>query len=93
MREKWITEDYDNPAKPGQSERNVKFEYADENSTYLEITGELSYNREDGSPVQATTRYYVHLGYADEDPNDYLTQRNHHYTYNITVKGVDKIIL
>lgn len=93
LREKWITEDYDNPAKPGQSERNVKFEYADENSTYLEITGELSYNREDGSPVQATTRYYVHLGYADEDPNDYLTQRNHHYTYNITVKGVDKIIL
>lgn len=93
LREKWITEDYDNPAKPGQSERNVKFEYADENSTYLEITGELSYNREDGSPVQATTRYYIHLGYADEDPNDYLTRRNHLYTYNITVKGVDKIIL
>lgn len=93
LREKWITEDYDNPAKPGQSKRNVKFEYADENSTYLEITGELSYNKADGSPVQATTRYYIHLGYADEDPNDYLTQRNHHYTYNITVKGVDKIIL
>lgn len=92
LREKWITENYTDPAKPGQQVRNIAFEYANDNSTYLEINGELSYTV-DGAPVQATTRYYIHLGYGDNDPNDYLTRRNYLYTYNITVKGVNDIIL
>lgn len=92
LREKWITESFNDPAKPGQNERNTSFEYANDNSTYLEITGRLSYKQK-GAPVEATTRYYVHLGYADNDPNDYLTRRNYHYTYKITVKGVKNIVL
>lgn len=70
------------------------FEYANANSTYVEITGILSYfERKDGVDqlVYANVRFLVHLGYADEDVNDYDTKRNHSYTYNVKVKGVDNI--
>ena len=70
------------------------FIYADANSTYVEITGILSYFEEiDGVDqlVYANVRFLVHLGYADEDVNDYDTKRNHSYTYNVKVKGVDNI--
>lgn len=93
QREKWITEAHTDPTKPGQTVKNVSFANANDNSTYLEITGDLSYTNDKGAPVEATTRYYVHLGYENKNPNDYLTRRNYHYTYNITVKGVDKILL
>lgn len=72
------------------------FIYADANSTYVEITGILSYFEEiDGVDqlVYANVRFLVHLGYADVDGdrfgdvNDYDTKRNHSYTYNVKVKG------
>lgn len=70
------------------------FEYANANSTYVEITGILSYfERKDGVDqlVYANVRFLVHLGYADGDVNDYDTKRNHSYTYNVKVKGVYNI--
>lgn len=70
------------------------FIYADANSTYVEITGILSYFEEiDGVDqlVYANVRFLVHLGYADGDVNDYDTKRNHSYTYNVKVKGVHNI--
>lgn len=70
------------------------FIYADANSTYVEITGILSYFEEiDGGDqlVYANVRFLVHLGYADGDVNDYDTKRNHSYTYNVKVKGVYNI--
>lgn len=70
------------------------FIYADANSTYVEITGILSYfERKDGVDqlVYANVRFLVHLGYADGDVNDYDTKRNHSYTYNVKVKGVYNI--
>lgn len=70
------------------------FKYANEYSTYVEITGLLSYFEEiDGVDqlVYANVRFLVHLGYADGDVNDYDTKRNHSYTYNVKVKGVYNI--
>lgn len=70
------------------------FIYANANSTYVEITGILSYfERKDGVDqlVYANVRFLVHLGYADGDVNDYDTKRNHSYTYNVKVKGVYNI--
>ena len=75
------------------------FEYANANSTYVEITGLLSYFEEkDGVEqlVYANVRFIVHLGYANgmnvhDFVNDYDTKRNHFYTYNIKVKGVSNI--
>lgn len=93
LREKWETEDFQDPTKPGQSVRNITFKNADANATYLEIIGELTYNDEEKRPVVASTKYYVHLGYKDNNPNDYFTLRNYHYKYNITVQGINNILV
>lgn len=91
LREKWTTQSHTDPSKPGQTVENVAFENANPHSTYLEFTGHLTYNDENGKAVDANTRYYVHLGYANQDPNDYNTLRNRHYIYNITVRGINNI--
>lgn len=87
------------PDKPGQSEENGAFEYAADYAAYVEMTGTLSYRipsseaYPSGHTVNADVTFTVHLGYADGDPNDYRTLRNTHYTYNVTLKGVDKIVV
>lgn len=68
---------------------------APDNATYLEVKGELQ--MEINSALIGTQEligevtYYIHLGDFAEDLNDYDVKRNTHYTYNITIKGVDNI--
>lgn len=86
------TEVYEDPSKPGQEYRNTIFKYANEHSTYAELTGTVSYIDENGSAVNADVKYIIHLGDAsDANPNDYDTKRNVHYIYTVTVKGVEDI--
>ena len=92
MREKRDQTQVENP-KPGQEYANGEFTYADPNSTYLLLTGYLSYTMADGTVVNTDARYIVHLGYVSGNPNDYDTKRNGKYTYNITVTGVNDLIL
>ena len=85
-------------AGTGQSVENGDFVYANQNSTYIEITGTLSYqytwqNNQQTYSVESDVRYVVHLGYASGDPDDYDTERNTHYTYTITVRGVNDIVV
>lgn len=80
----------------GQEVVNGEFTYANENSTYVEMTGTLSYEYtgpNDGQRyyVEAYVRYVIHLGYASGDPNDYDTDRNCNYTYTVTVRGINDI--
>lgn len=77
---------------------NKIFTNANENSTYVEMTGILSYIDESGQLINADLRMIVHLGYAVRkgsgdvpDVNDYNTLRNGDYTYNVTIKGIDDI--
>lgn len=80
-------------SKPGQTEENLEtFTYANDNSTYVVLTGNLSYQTPTGL-VNADVRYVIHLGYASGDVNDYQTLRNTHYTYHVTVKGVNDIVV
>ena len=79
--------------KPGQEYENGVFTYADEHATYVVLTGVLSYVNESGKSVNADVRYIIHLGYASEDPSDFDTKRNVHYTYNVTIKGVNDIVV
>ena len=79
--------------KPGQEFENGAFAYANGQSTYLYFTGHLSYTDENNNDLNADVRCTVHLGYASKDANDYDTKRNGHYVYNITVLGVDDIIV
>ena len=78
-------------SKPGQIYTNTDFKYADPNSTYLILTGYLSYTAQNGTVVNTDARYIVHLGYYSKDPNDYDTKRNGDYTYNIKVTGVNSL--
>ncbi len=90
----------------GEDGRNASYIYAPDNATYVVITGELSYSfKEDFTDTQGNTQsitkwlmadveYVVHLGHSgDTNVDDYSTLRNHHYTYNVTIKGVNDLIV
>ena len=78
--------------KPGQEYENGAFTYANENSTYVEMTGTLTYIDTKGKNVNADVKYIVHLG-AVAGVNDYNTERNVYYIYNVKVRGIDDIIV
>ncbi len=87
---------------PGQTVINGNYVYAPELGTYVVFTGQLSYTHksttESGTEyyeyVMADVEYSVHLGHnSDTDFNDYKTLRNHHYTYNVTVRGVNDLLV
>ncbi len=75
---------------------------APENGTYLVLKGEVVMDVDVSSEAKqqqlaADVTYYVHLGNISTKNggslNDYNINRNTVYTYNITVKGVNKIEL
>lgn len=73
----------------GSGGRN--FTNANAYSTYVELTGTLSY-RDNQNNVNADVRFIIHLGNAsDTNPNDYDTERNYFYTYHVKVRGVNNI--
>ncbi len=77
---------------------NDMWVYAPENGTYLEIKGEVEMLVDVSSEaktqtLKANVTYYVHLGDIATYLNDYSINRNTHYRYTITIKGVDKITL
>lgn len=89
-------------AHPGMTEQNTgKYLYAPEHATFVEITGELSYERRNESRVteyvNVSARYTIHLGETgtasncndEEYVNNYMVKRNTHYTYTITLTGIN----
>ena len=65
---------------------------------YIEFTGELRQNLATGdTPTERFGRvtYRIYLGYtAENDPaNDYDIERNVHYTYNVTIKGMNDLVV
>lgn len=77
-----------------EREGNGAFVYANDHSTYVEITGLLSYFDEKNRLTYANVRFTIHLGYADDDDvNDYATLRNHSYTYRVKVRGANDIMV
>lgn len=77
------------------------FTYADPNSTYIVVNGDLTFNAMqeiDGETVKTVVDAFVtftlHLGLgasADGNHNNYDTRRNSDYTYNIKVTGIESI--
>lgn len=80
---------------------NGEWEYANDNSTYVVLTGRLvmdtSYEFsedeiKEGCTLSADVRYVVHLGdFSHAGPADFSTERNTSYTYTLTVNGVNDI--
>lgn len=60
--------------------------------TYVMLKGKYE-ETTSSSTKSADVTYYVHLGDCTNDVNNYDVERNCKYTYNITVAGVDKIIV
>lgn len=89
--------------KPGQEYVPGDFIFAPENSTYVTIRGTLSF--QDGTDFyHADVTYTVHLGSTGNKKdngvdwsndvdlvNNYDVCRNTHYTYNVTITGVESM--
>lgn len=60
--------------------------------TYVVLKGKYE-ETQNGSTKTANVTYYVHLGNCSANYNDYNVVRNSMYTFNITVAGVNKIIV
>lgn len=90
------TENKVDETKPGQEYVPGDFVFAPENSTYVTIRGTLSFQH--GTDFyNADVTYTVHLGSTGGDPdsetlvNNYDVCRNTHYTYNVTITGVESM--
>lgn len=89
----------DGPKKYTDREKRVSdtdraFAYAPDNSTYVVIYGEGVETDENGHIIKISkTNYTIHLGDFSPTGNmgDYSVNRNTHYTYNVTVNGVNMI--
>lgn len=68
------------------------FTNAPKYGTYVVLKGKYEETK-DGSTKTAEVTYYVHLGDCSANYNDYNVERNCKYTFNITVAGVNKIIV
>lgn len=87
------------PNKPGQTYELGEFTYANANSTYVEMVGDLYYETSDGNEVSADVTYTVHLGNTGTTNdvnvvtkvNNYDTERNTHYVYTVTLAGVNSM--
>lgn len=68
------------------------FTNAPAKGTYVVLKGKYE-ETTSSSTKSADVTYYVHLGDCTKDVNNYDVERNCSYTYNITVEGVNKIIV
>lgn len=78
----------DGVANPPQEQYNT-FKYAPKHGTFVAVKGTISIPEENYS---GDVTYYIHLGNFTKSADDFTVRRNYHYTYTITVNGVDKII-
>lgn len=66
------------------------FEYAPQHGTYIVVKGQYK-----DASYSGEVTYTIHLGdfsKGGESNGNFTTRRNYHYTYNITVNGVNKIV-
>lgn len=68
------------------------FTNAPAKGTYVVLKGKYEETK-NGTTRSADVTYYVHLGDCTKDVDNYDVERNCSYTYNITVEGVNKIIV
>lgn len=71
------------------------FVNAPELGTYVRVYGKYEEKDENGKVVlQGDVNYTIHLGdFSGGDYNAYSVKRNYKYTYNVTINGVQQIIV
>ncbi|RKU67961.1 DUF4906 domain-containing protein [Parabacteroides sp. AF17-3] len=77
--------------------KNGDYVNAHKYATYVEMIGSYyeQYLGDDGTLKEKTAevKYTIHLGFLKDKADDFKSERNCSYTYNVTVKGVDNIEL
>lgn len=81
---------YDRDKKDGTA-----FINAPELGTYVRVYGKYEEKTAEGKVIlQGDVNYTIHLGdFSGGDYNAYSVERNHKYTYNVTINGVQQIIV
>lgn len=97
-RDKWENGQQNSHTLPNEKE----WKYAPPTSTFVVISGTYSGNanvNDNPAPVTGNVDYTIHLGDFSVPPTgsgsmgNFSVERNVSYTYNVTVKGVDNIIV
>lgn len=78
-----------------------KYKNAPDNATYVVVNGSFEGTTDvsitEGltgtQQVSATVTYVIHLGYVDRSAKDFFSNRNTKYTYNVTINGVNDIVV
>lgn len=83
-----ITNWQDREKNDYDANRVKSFTNAPENSTYLVLRGNFV-----KGGYQASVEYSIHLGDFGKDITDFNVERNFSYIYNVTINGVDDIIV
>lgn len=89
-------------SKPGQTYVPGDFVFANDQSTYVQLRGTLTYTNKENRQVIADVSYKIHLGntgnaqtddWANNESlvNNYETKRNTWYKYNVTITGVETL--
>lgn len=89
--------------EPHQCDENGKRNYvnAPDNATYVVVNGTFE-GTSDASKtpgltgpqqVSAKVTYVIHLGYVNKLAKDFFSSRNTKYTYNVTINGVNNIVV
>lgn len=72
--------------------KNGDFVYADPYATYIEIVGDFKKERPDNSGISAEEMHYIiHLGYVNNQANNWEAESNASYTYNVKINGVGEV--
>ncbi len=77
------------------------YENAPDNATYVVVhgtyEGTTDASQQEGTTgeqqVSADVTYVIHLGYLNNDADDFFSNRNTKYTYNVKVAGVNSIVV
>ena len=68
------------------------YTYADDKAAYVQIKGTYKEYQNGKLQTYGNVVYTIHLGDFMTDFDNFKSERNNNYTYNITVNGVDDII-
>lgn len=72
---------------------NKEWTYAPDNGMYVVLKGKYTETSGNSLVKYADVEYTIHLGDFSQDKDNYSVLRNNIYTYTVTVRGVENIIV
>ena len=86
-------EEREEEIKTSDQKNTGEYKYVEPYATFVELKAHMEIeNGENGGIRVADVTYVIHLGYVDNQADDFKNERNKKYTYNVTIKDVNSII-